>query len=334
MNKQTKYNKKNKNKIKNKIKNKTKKYSGGNSKEEFEKSKGILDVVGDEFSKYSNKAIEYIKDKSLKLAGLQQIKKNEENNINSTKEIDEKINKINNNASELILNAKNTTSNIVNKFDKGSANFVNKINNVLKSEEIQSSLNKTASETAEIGENLLKNFNNKLNTPELKKETKIAIENAADYANITLEAMDKPINNAIDQLNKAGTKATSGIVSGLIKVSTDALAAIPGVGAVVELGKIANDVSSAAGDVIEATNDTTSIISKVVQETKQNIDEEMNKLDEKKKEGEKIFNRTNKSIETFQNPVSILKKSTTGGSKTKKFFLNHKKKTNRVSFSI
>jgi c-di-AMP phosphodiesterase-like protein len=39
MNKKTKYNKRKKNK------NKTKKYYGGNSKEEFEKSKVIFDVI-------------------------------------------------------------------------------------------------------------------------------------------------------------------------------------------------------------------------------------------------------------------------------------------------
>ena len=213
-------------------------------------------------------------------------------------------------------------------------------------------MNETAAETAEISEKLLENFNEKLSTPKMKEETKEALDNAAEYADIAVEAMDEPINKAVDQLNEAGTKALSGVVSGLIKVGTDALAAVPGAGAIIELGKMANDATAAAGDVVEATSDVTSTLSKVVEETSKNIDEGLDKLHQEKedltpdtplntdinlkqlnKEGSSISNRVDKSINQFEKPVSSAP-VLTGGKKTRRKFLNRKGKTKRVRFSI
>ena len=147
--------------------------------------------------------------------------------------------------------------------------------------------------------------------------------------------MNEPINKAVEQLNEAGTKAASGAISGLVKVSTDALAAVPGVGAIIELGKIANDASAAVGDVAEAASDATTTISKIIEETSNNIDEELNKLDEKKRQAKQIANRTNRTIETFENPIS--KVNTYGGTrahKTKRKFFKNKAKSKRVRFTI
>jgi len=322
MNRQTKRNRK--------IKNKTKKYYGGDSKEVLQKSRGIFDVVGDTLSSYAGKTSDYIKRKGLRLAGLQPIKNPEEItkevDTTATKEIDTKINDISDAASGLVSGVQSIGSNVVNVFDKGSAAVVGNINDVLQSPQVGETVNEAAQETAEIGEKLLEDFNEKLNTPEMKEETKIALDTAADYTNIALDSMDEPIDKAIDQLGDAGTKATSGVVSGLIKVGTDAMCAVPYVGAVFELGKMINDGSRAVGDVVEATSDATGTISKVVEETSKNIDEGIDKLDEKKKEAQQIANRTNKSIQTFENPIG-------GFRKTKRRFFKHKGKSKRVRFS-
>ena len=84
------------------------------------------------------------------------------------------------------------------------------------------------------------NINDKFDNPEFKKELSESIDNAADVAEITIKAMDKPIDAAIVKLNDAGTKAASGIGAGAIKVGTDMLGAIPGFGAIIDLGKIIN----------------------------------------------------------------------------------------------
>jgi len=256
MNKQTK-------RIRRNRKNKTRKHYGG-AVEVTDESKGIFDVIGDKLSGYSGKAINYVKDKGLRLVGLQPIQQPTQNA--STQEVDQKINEIGNAASEIIEDVKNVV-------DKGSAAVLENINDVLESPKVGETLSEAATETAEIGEKLLENFNEKLSTPELKEEAKIALDNAAQYTDIAVEAMDEPINKAIDQLNEAGTKAASGAVSGIVKVGTDAMAAVPGAGAIIEVGKIVNDASRAIGDVASAASEATSTISKVVEETSKNIDE-------------------------------------------------------------
>jgi uncharacterized protein YoxC len=282
MNKQTK-------RIRRNRKNKTRKYYGGavpeetvknsdyvnqpNQSVESNESKGIFDIIGDKLSGYSGKAFNYVKDKGLRLAGLQPIKQPVENA--ATQEVDQKINEIGDAASGIIGDVKDV-------FDKGSAAIIENINDVLESPQVGETLTEAASETAEIGEKLLENFNEKLSTPELKEEAKIALDNAADYADIAVEALDEPINKAVDQLNEAGTKAASGAISGIVKVGTDALAAVPGAGAIIEVGKILNDGSRAVGDVATAASEATSTISKVVEETSKNINEGLDKLEEKK----------------------------------------------------
>jgi ABC-type transporter Mla subunit MlaD len=338
MNKQTKHNRRNR------IKNKSKKYYGGKTKVGFQNSRGIFDLVGDKLSGFSEKALEYVADKGLRLVGLQPIKKNEETEETNpdTAKVDEKINQIGDAASGLVSNAQEIGSDIVKVFDKGSAAVIGQINDVLESPKIENSITEAASETAEIGEKLLEKFNDKLSSPELKEEAKEALDNAADYTNIAVEAMDEPVNNAVDQLNEAGTKAASGAVSGIVKVGTDALAAVPGAGAIIEVGKIVNDASKAVGDVVEAATDATSTISKVVGETSENINEGLDELEKRKKEGEKILSRTDESIQSFENPIKTAdkaikdkaKSAIKGGSKTKRKLFKNKAKSKRVRFAI
>lgn len=327
---------------KNRIKNKSRKHYGGSvevaKNSEFElshKSKGIFDIIGDKLSGYSGKAFDYVKDKGLRLAGLQPIKQQEISN--STQEVDQKIDEISDAASGIVFDVKNVV-------DKGSAAVISNINEVLGSQEVSESLNKSAEETSEIGEKLLENFNKSLSSPKMKEETKEALDNVAYYAEIAVDVLDKPINKAVDSLSEAGTKAASGAISGLIKVGTDAMAAVPGVGAVVELGKMANDATAAAGDVVEAASDATSTISKVVEETSKNIDQGLDKFEEKKtymnglkelnKDGLNVTNRVNKSINEFENPVKTVPSVLTGGRKTRRKLLKHKGKTKSVKFSI
>lgn len=337
-------------------------YLGGGEGEtmNMDKSKGIFDILSEKIGNYAGDAFDYVKSKGLRLAGLQPIRIDENSSINATKEVDANINKVSDAASGLVSGAKQIGSNIVTVFDKGSAAVVENINDVLGSKTVEKSVTDAAKETAAIGEKLLENINEKISTPELKEETKKVLENAADYAEIAVEAMDEPINKAVDELNKAGTTAAAGIASGVVKVGTDALAAVPGVGAVIEVGKMANDASAAAGDVVKAASDASSTISRVVEETSKNIEEGLEKKElegndveknvlesvtpndtnntkggmkqfkEINKGGMKIYNRVNNSINQFENPFI-----TSGGSKTRrKLRSKPKPKTKRVRFAI
>jgi len=341
----------------NRIKNKTKKYLGGSKAKVFEKSQGIMDYIGNKLSTYTGETTNYLKEKGLRLIGLQTIKKDEpeeEKVDESTQKVDNKINEISDAASGLVSSASDATSglfsgakeigsDVVEVFDKGSAAVIGQVNDVLDSPKVEDSISDAAEETAEIGEKLLDNFNEKLSSPELKEETKEAIENVADYTKIAVKAMDEPLNEAVDELNEAGTKAVSGAAAGLIKVGTDSLAAVPYLGAFVEMGKIVNDASKAIGDVSTAASDATTTVSKLVGETSINMDEGIDKLNdekeegleklgEKKKEAKQIANRTNKSIESFENPLGNEEKK--GGGKTRRKFLKRKAKSKRVRFSV
>jgi hypothetical protein len=298
MTKQTKRVRKNKNKSKNRTKS-IKYYGGALEVEKNTNSKGIFTLIGDKLSNYTGKITNYIKDKGLRLAGLEPIKK--ENDMPSG-EVDQKINEIGSAASGLVTSV------------------IGNVNEVLGSPQVQNSLNSTASETAEIGTNLLENVNAKLSTPEFKEAATEAIDNVADYTNIIVKAIDEPLNNSIDTLNKAGTKAMSGIASGAIKVGTDVLAAVPGAGAVIELGKMANDASAAAGDVVEATSDATTAVANIVKETTENMKEGIDDLKNKELEAKQIGGRINKSINLFENPLQ---------SKTRRKFLNNVKSRRR-----
>lgn len=329
-------------------------YLGGASEAiNMEKSKGIFDILSEKVGNYAGDAFHYVKDKGLRLAGVQPIQKDENSSMDRTKEVDEHINKMSDAASGLVSGAKQIGSNILNVFDKGSATVVEKFNNVIGNKLVDESVTDAAMKTAAIGEKLLKNINDKISTPALKEETKKVLENAADYAEIAVEAMDEPINKAVDELNKAGTTAAAGIASGVVKVGTDALAAVPGVGAVIEVGKMANDASAAAGDVVKAASDASSTISRVVGETSKNIEEELEKKEleannlekndsennmkggmanfkEINKGGMKIYNRVNHSINEFENPLAI-----GCGPKTRRKHRNKPKpKTKRVRFAI
>ena len=298
MTKQTKRVRKNKNRSKNRTKS-IKYYGGALEVEKDTNSKGIFTLIGDKLSNYTGKITNYIKDKGLRLAGLEPIKK--ENDI-VPQEVDQKVNEIGSAASGL------------------AASVMENVNEVLGSPQLQDSLNNTASETDEIGTNLLENVNEKLSTPQFKEAATKVIDNVADYTNIIVKAIDEPLNNSIDTLNEAGTKAMSGIASGAIKVGTDALAAVPGAGAVIELGKMANDASAAAGDVVEATSDATTAVANIVKETTENMKEGIDDLKNKELEAKQIGGRINKSINLFENPLK---------SKTRRKFLNNAKSRRR-----
>lgn len=350
----------------NKIFKKTRKYRKyyGGDGEPLKESEGVFGIISDKLSGYTSNIFNYGKEKGLRLLGLQTINPGE--TIEDTNKINESVNKATEGVSKI-------GSDVVNVFDKGSAALINNITDVLGSDMVNSSLKETSKDLGETGAKLLHDFNQAVSTPEFKKETKVALDNAAEIADIVIKSSEKPINDAIDVINKSATDATAGVASGAIKVATDAMAAVPGYGAIIEVGKMANDISAAAGDVVEATSAATEAVSKAVTETSNNINEGLEKLETVKNHVDNFKNITNissvpvinsvntqpqlvqrggfkelinekiqvagrisDSIDEFNNPVhfSIMK---TGGyqyNKTKKYSLRGKGKTKRVRFSL
>jgi len=312
------------------------------------KKEGVIDIIRDKVSDFAVDTGDFLKDKTLRLFGLQPINENETAET-GTKE--------NNPVSGLMSNAKSISDDVVKVFDKGSAAIIGNINDVLESPKMENSVTQAAKETVESGKVLLKKFNENLNDPEFKELTKEALENVSDYADITLEALHKPLNKAIDEFSEAGNKAAAGVVSGAIKVGTDAAGAIPGYGAIIDFGKMINDGTRAVSTAVEAGSQAIETTSELIDQTTKGIKKGIEELEEKKKEAMNIANRASSSINEFQNPALNFSKNindrinnkindkindkinkalptTRGGRKSKKRLLTRKSKSKRVRFAL
>jgi len=337
----------------NKLFKKTRKYrkyyGGSEDVHPLKENELIGNVIGDKISRASSAMLDYVKEKGLRLLGLQEINPEKTTTIEETNQINETVNK-----------AAEEVSNFGNNLKEQTSNTINTLTNGLESGAVKDSVTEAAKNLSESGTELMHEFNKAVSTPEFKEETKSAFDNAAIIADIAVKAADKPVNDAIDVINEAGQKTLSAVASGSIKVATDAMAAIPGYGALIEVGKIANDVSTAAGDVVEATTSATGAISNAVTETSNNINESIQKLEEAKKhavmptnavtetennlvqqggfkelviETNQVAGRISDSIDKFNNPIhySIMKNHY---NKTKKYSVMNKGKTKRVRFSL
>jgi hypothetical protein len=295
-------------------KNKSLKFKGGNS--ETKEIEGVFDVIGDKISNATTSAVTSLADTGLKIVGLERINtEKEETDTNKP------------NDSSLI--ASNIASNITNVADKTSALLIKNVNEVLGSDAMKETTKQVAQETASITTELLNNFNQSLDNPQVKQELKQAIDNAGEVASVAVDALKEPFTKAVDATAEATQKATSAAVSGAIKVGTDAVAAVPFWGAIIDLGKMVNDGSKAASSIIEAGTEAVEVASDTFIDTKENLKKGLRELDEKKKMSQQIYNRTTNSINQFENPA-IMK----GGAKTKRKLFKKKLKTKRVRFAI
>jgi hypothetical protein len=229
----------------------------------------------------------------------------------------------------------NIASNVNNVVDKIGAAIIGNINDTLGSEHAKQTTLEAVKDTANIVKNTSKIFNDALNDPKLKAEIEDAIINAGKLSEVVIKASEKPLNEAVDVAVKSAQKASSAGLTGAIKVGTDALGAVPFVGAIINAGKALNNASIAASAMSEAGSEMAEATSELVDKTKKNIDHLLNELEEKKKIGEQISNRTTNSINEFENPnITQMTQSKGGTHKTRRKFLKHKSKSKRVRFDV
>jgi hypothetical protein len=354
----------------NKSKNKK---ENNDSDSESNSDNGVVDIVADKVGDFASDTGEFVANKTLRLFGLETIKnakKEADENADNNSNVDDKnrdnnsitagitgitsklgitgiTGKLGNIASDLLGSTTSVVqgigSDIKDVANQTAADTIGNVNEVLGSPQLNKSVSETLSNTSEIAENVLEDFNDALNSPEMKEQTAEALDNIGDYTEIAVKALEKPLDKAIDELNEAGAKATSGAISGAIKVGTDAFAAVPYLGAVVELGKIVNDGSKAIGTVIEAGNESIETAANLYTETEKGINKGIKELENKKREADDIMDRTEKSIQKFTKPINNISsipgksKVPTGGSnpkKTKKKLFGRKGKSKRVRFAL
>jgi hypothetical protein len=283
--------------------------------------KGVLDIASDKISNAASVVVNKAEDIGLNALGLERI--NHSDNIDSSKQ--------NENLEKNGESAPGVVSNVGNVVNKTSAAVLDNINDVLSSQVVSNNVEEAANETAEITSKLAEKFNDAMSRPEVKEKVDKAIENAAEISEVIIRSSEKPLQEAAKVSVEAGTKALGAASAGIIKVGTDMMAAVPGLGAVIELGKILNDGSKAASAVVEAGTEAVETASDAFMETSENVKRELKDLEEKKKMAEQISNRTTKSISQFENPLPNT--SQTGGRKTKRRFFKRKAKSKRVRFA-
>jgi ABC-type transporter Mla subunit MlaD len=285
-----------------------------------EERKGIIDIATDKIGDTASVLMNKVQNLGLNALGLERINKFDNQNINSS------IDKIGDTASGVV-------SNVGNVVNQTSSNLVNNVNNVLASEAVSENVQNAAQETAAITGKLAEKFNDAMNNPVVKEQVEKAIQNASDIGEIVIKSADKPLQEAVKVGVEAGNKALGAAGAGIIKVGTDMMAAVPGLGAVIEVGKMLNDGSKAASAIVEAGTEAAEIASNAFIETSENIKQGLRELEEKKKMAQQISNRTTKAISQFENPMQTTTQNA-GGRKTKRRFFKSKSKSKHVRFAI
>lgn len=313
-------------------KNKTIKIGGAKSVSgDHKRREGIIDSVNNKLSGIASSAYETVRDTGLRFAGLQVIPKhNEEKSI-----VDQ--------TSQTTLDEQKTSgpSVLATAADKTGTAILNDINDVLSSSQVVGNTQQAAKDTAEIIKKGSQMFNEALSDPAVQEELKESIEKAGEIGSLIIDAGKEPFNKAVDVAAEASQKATGAALSGAIKVGTDALGAVPFVGAIIDVGKMLNDGSRAASAVVEAGSEATEAASDAFIETTKNLENKLRELEEKKRLGDDISNRTTESINQFENNTATSGEETgrnkmVGGSghKTTRRLLKRKCKSKRVRFAL
>lgn len=267
---------------------------------------GILDIASDSLSDAVANTSDFFGDKLLRLIGLQPINADTPNSSEQPNNpLDQPINIASRIASK-VLNIAN------NKF----GNILQKLNAFLDSPETQMNI-------ADAGKNLvdkfillLKQFNETLDNPILKEEFVLAVYILGVYTKIFVDSTEEPLDKAIDLLNQAIIKATSGLSTGAVKVVMDVVGAVPIAGEIVDFARALNDGSKAAMSTFNAGVNAVEAGSVLLGETSQNLNEAFQSIKEKQQESSNITQRTNDSIQNFENnPLNKNKAITTGGTK-------------------
>ena len=208
------------------------------------------------------------------------------------------------------------------------------MNDVLESDIVKESVQEAAENTGEIIKDNLEVFNDALNDPEVKEQVVNAIKNAGVVGDALLDASKEPINKFAENVAEEVPIIASAGLSGLMKVGSDFAAAIPGVGAVIDILKAANDGAKALKTSVEATTNIIDSGAELINKTKENFEEIKKELKEKKKLAGEISNRTTNSINEFTKPSNNLQNQGGGRSKTRRRLNKYKAKSKRVRFAF
>lgn len=239
---------------------------------------GVLDMISKNVGEAASKVVNNAENIGLQSLGLQKIQD--------------------------IQDVSNASSNVFkNHLNQASENVLTNVNEVLGSSVVSEKVKEAGRETAEITGKLAETFNRAMDDPVVKAEVTEAIERAGEIGTVVAKASEEPVKEMTRVGVEAGTKALGAASAGVIKVGTDILGAIPGIGSIIDIGKMMNDGSKAASAVIEAGTDVVETASDAYMDTSKKVKEGLQELEEKKKLSQQIMNRTSRTINQFENPL-------------------------------
>jgi len=299
--------------------------------EEEKQREGVLDIIGSKIGEKTQNIKDYVTTKTARLLGYKPIDDNDNDNYDKMQ-----LDKLVSQGSSLIEEGASIVGEGTALVDQGAATAIQGVNEVLDSPQTEMAIQEAANSTKEITEDLLETFNKPFEDPNFKNEVKEAADNVAEGATIVLKALDKPIDIAIDKTNKSLVKMGEAVAAGSVKVASDALAAVPGFGAIFDLGRMINDGSRAAASVVEAGSEIVETGSDLVTSSIQSVEgaiDDFKNLDSTIKQKNNIQSRVNQSISDFTKPN--YPNSIIGGKTRKRFFKKRKgRKTKHVRFAL
>ena len=290
-----------------------------------EERQGIIDIIGNKIGDVASSGATFVGDAGLKIIGLERIDKSKEED-DASKKVDDNISKIGDAASGIV-------SDVSNVVDKTGAALIENVNEVLGSSIVKETTEEAAEKTADIIKEGAETFNEALNNPEVKAELEEAIKNAGEVGSVVIKSAKKPAEQLVDVAADSVEKATGAALGGIIKVGTDAAAAVPYLGTFIETGKMLNDGFKAASAVVEASSEALEAASGAFIQTKENVEKAFKVLEEKKRLAGQISSRTDKSIKEFENPL-LSQAQAAGARKTRRRLFKNKAKSKRVRFAI
>lgn len=273
----------------------------------------VVGLVTNSLKSGVGKVYGVVKDAVLNAAGLEE-KKTDENDEEKDKEEEEP-----------------------SLFSRAAATVLEPVKDFAESALVKESVTEMAKDTVDALKDNLEIFNDALNKPEVKEEIIEGIKTASVYGDALVEASKEPINNFAENIAEEVPNIAAAVVPGAVKVGTDFAGAIPGVGAVIDVLKAANDGAAAFEKTVEATTNIIDSAADTINETKENYDKVMEELEEKKQLANKISNRTTQSINEFTSPLDKFKNQTeqaAGKRKTKRRLIKRKVKSKRVRFAF
>jgi hypothetical protein len=209
-------------------------------------------------------------------------------------------------ANELGEQAQELASGFMTKASQVGAIVTETLNKSIEDSGVKEKIGEALGNTVGIATGILKEAEEKLNTPEFVNEVSQVTKKVADDASLVLEAADPAINKVIDQTSVIAEKMGTKVGDAAVNIVLNTAEAIPGIGAAIGLGRDIDSATKATGAVIEAGTDTITSLVNGFKETEDALKKKMEEaraLQERTAKGISAFNSVDKIAPSIRSSI-------------------------------